>query len=172
MNESATNAGKTPIQQVEHVVHHAVAHVGAGRIRHERRQIVGTHVTDHGFDGNRGEIGGVAIRTQRGVKRLLAVIIGNARLGKIDGHLFHGERTAATRLPNTDDDVGMFAFQRLFDGDSAARERGGNLLFDDPGARDLAGQQLHRLIRRIDGLAAERVESCYQYRCHICLLKH
>ena len=166
MDEAALDSGEPAVEQVQHVVHDAVAHVGASRVRHERRDAARVDALNHGLDRQRGEIRGVAVLAQRGVEWLLAVVVGDAGFGQIDRDLLHGHGRTASGLTDAQHVIGLLAFDGLLDHHGAAREHGRNLQFDDAHARDGFGQQLDRFECGMDRLAAERIESGDQDLAH------
>ena len=123
-------------------------------------------VPDHGLDRQRGEIRGVAVLTQRRIERLLAIIIGNTRLGQINGHFLHGQSRTATSLTNAQHIVRLLAHHGFLNHGRTAREHRRNLQFHHCRTGDFIRQQLDCLECGVNRLAAERIESGHQNLAH------
>ena len=161
MDKSGPDAGVALLAHVEDVVHDAVAHVGAGGEGEVAGKTRLLHVLHHGLHRQGGKVGRRTVRLQRLVQGLLPVVVGNAGVHEVDGHLLHADAGAASGLADADDHVGLIFSDALLHGRAAQGEHGGNFQLEDLRPADDVGEQLDGLVGRVDALSAEGIKTCH-----------
>ena len=158
MDKARPRAGQFPGAQAQNAVHQMVADKGARRIGDPGGDACSADGVGHGLNGQRGEISSRFSRENRGVRRLIARVVGDAGVVHIDRHPLGGNGVPPRRLSQTEDIIGPQRSCRLrhrFDG--AVKHRGHRQTGDlDPA--DARGQQGRRLGGGVDGFAAKGVK--------------
>ena len=159
MDKAAPHSGILPVDEIEQRIHQGVAHKGASGVGEGCRNTGGSHFLHHGFYGQRGEVGGRTVLSNRLVHRLVACIVRDACVRKVDGNSFRRDGGPPACLPDTDDRIGPVLVYGGFQNGAGKSKPGGNLQFDDLCPGNGVGQQFDSLIGRVDGLSAERVKT-------------
>ena len=106
MDKAAPHSGILPVDEIEQRIHQGVAHKGASGVGEGCWNTGGSHFLHHGFYGQRGKVGGRTVLPDRLVHRLVACIVGDACVRKVDGNSFRRDGGPHACLPDTDDRIG------------------------------------------------------------------
>ena len=85
----------------------------------------------HGFYGQGGEVGRRTVLPDRFIHRLVACIVGDACVRKVDGNSFRRDGRPPACLPDTDDRIGSVLAYGSFQNGTGKGKPGGNLQLDD-----------------------------------------
>ena len=162
MDEAGADMGILGGRQVQHVVHHAVAHIGARRVGDMARDAVVAHVLDHGLDGQGGEVGGRSVGLEGLIHGLLPGVVGDTGLRQIDADALDGHAGPAAGLTDVEHHVRVVGLDAGLHRRAALGKHGGDLQLDDLRPRDGVRQELHRLVSGVHTLAAKGIKACYQ----------
>ena len=160
MDEACADVRIFRCAQVKHIVHDAVAYVGACGEGYVARKAVFADVLNHCFDRNRCKVCGRAVCLQRFIGRLLSGVVRDSCVCKVDADFLYGYACASACLSDIDDNVRIVLFDGCFHTGNTSGKLGRDLNFYDLCSGDGIRQKFDSLECRVHALSSKWVKSC------------
>ena len=148
------------------LVHDVVADVRSRSVRDRRGDLRLVHGGHHGIYRQRCKIRVGSAVDDALRERLLARVVGNARMSPVDAHKLGRNLASSTRLAHAKHNLGTLRFKRVDNLLSTSAKLNRYVQFYHLSTANSLGQRLHGLPSWIDFLATKRLKSGNQNLLH------